>query len=816
MNRLKKGMLIFLCLFCALSCGFVLPETNETTYYCQLQEHIHTSTCYKQPASDDMLESEIDSVLEPVLICTKQEHTHSLQCTSNPDADVMDVNQEIAALSLSTLDMQTKVQKIAQHFIGYKESTKNFLIAEDDTIHGYSAFGAWNGSPYEDWNIDFTNCILTDAGFEGPLRSNIQEEFSALEQAGFIKEESSFEAGDLLFFYQDQKLYSAIALSQASAAVGDYEDEVKEIPLSGLEIVGVCSLYEPKNVLASNYIDSITLYQETKESLQEVFALSSQNEIQAKIDFNLQDLNETDGIEGNLPQGLEIDSQKSAELNTLLNVHYDEQSYSFQKGKEDRVTLYLILNMNDEVQEIAWPAAAQTYSWQVIQPAVNKAPVLAAAVENVIEKSAKIVSNSAGIYTVQFQIVINPSGQKLTSGTQTLTLSDTLDFPDVLSEQFNLNSIKLYEYDPSAQNNLGQALADSTYSYTYDQSTHALDMSIPDELAMVLVYESAFYNPSATSQLINNYADLSGFGQSSSQIWIEASTSYTQGTNIQFYKVDKNDYDIRLGGVEFELSQYYLFGYWNLVETFTSNDQGEIVLDQEFCEQNISYNTLYRFEETSSPQGYEIDNGEGIVYFVILNGSSSESEVRETLKFLGVKSDILDQIQYLPQEGGQFFIENTPISLNVSKTWIDYEGNSLSDDQIPVDGVEIALFESTTPDIDAATQISGSEVQLNSYNNWSYTYSGLSQMNDYGQKMYYYVRELTEGQWTTTYSNSSGESTGSILITNQIYPKVSLPQAGVKSDLIRNLKITAGICFGGGSVLIILWFEENKRKKAAR
>jgi len=53
--------------------------------------------------------------------------------------------------------------------------------------------------------------------------------------------------------------------------------------------------------------------------------------------------------------------------------------------------------------------------------------------------------------------------------------------------------------------------------------------------------------------------------------------------------------------VEFELSQYYLFGYWNLVETFTSNDQGEIVLDQEFCEQNISYNTLYRFEENILP-----------------------------------------------------------------------------------------------------------------------------------------------------------------------------------------------------------------------
>jgi hypothetical protein len=415
---------------------------------------------------------------------------------------------------------------------------------------------------------------------------------------------------------------------------------------------------------------------------------------------------------------------------------------------------------------------------------------------------------------VQFQILINPDAQKLASGTQTLTLTDTLDFPDVLSEQFNLNSIKLYEYDVSAENNLGQALADSTYSYTYDQSEHVLKMSVSDALAMVLVYESAFYNPSGSSQLINNYADLSGLAQSSSQVWIEASTSYTQGTNIQFYKVDKNDYDIRLGGVEFELSEYYLFGYWNLVETFTSNDQGEIVLSQEFCEQNISYNTLYRFEETSSPQGYEIDNGEGIVYFVILDGSSSQDSVRDTLKFLGVRSDILDQIQYLPQEGGQFFIENTPISLNVSKTWIDYEGNTLSANQIPVDEIEIALFESTTPDIDTATQVSGSEVMLNSYNNWSYTYSGLIQMNDYGQKMYYYVRELTSGQWTTTYSNSSGESTGSILITNQIYPKVTLPEAGVKDDLLKNLKISALICFLDGGLLLIVWLKRNKRKKA--
>jgi hypothetical protein len=44
---------------------------------------------------------------------------------------------------------------------------------------------------------------------------------------------------------------------------------------------------------------------------------------------------------------------------------------------------------------------------------------------------------------------------------------------------------------------------------------------------------------------------------------------------------------------------------------------------------------------------------------------------------------------------------------------------------------------------------------------------------------------------------------------------VTLPEAGVKDDLLKNLKIASLLCFSGGCVLFAAWLKHNKRKKAA-
>ena len=123
---------------------------------------------------------------------------------------------------------------IAETQLGYAESTKNYVVAEDgETVKGYTRYGAWCGEPYGDWNVMFLTFCLHYAGVEGVDRDCggwVTSWADAFEPA----QSHTPAVGDLVLFDQDGDgtadragLVAQITDSGFAAMEGDAEDAVR-------------------------------------------------------------------------------------------------------------------------------------------------------------------------------------------------------------------------------------------------------------------------------------------------------------------------------------------------------------------------------------------------------------------------------------------------------------------------------------------------------------------------------------------------------------------------------------------------------------
>ena len=182
------------------------PECYETrrVLACDIQEadgtqtftesaHVHTDDCY-----------------EKVLVCQIHEHEHSLACYSNPDADLESVaiwEQSIAGADL-TGNWADDVIAVAQTQVGYVESTKNYIVAEDGEMKGITRYGQWYGDPYEDWSAMFVSFCLHYAGIPKtsvPYEADCAYWVSELSAAGLYQSADTYipSKGDIVFFDND-------------------------------------------------------------------------------------------------------------------------------------------------------------------------------------------------------------------------------------------------------------------------------------------------------------------------------------------------------------------------------------------------------------------------------------------------------------------------------------------------------------------------------------------------------------------------------------------------------------------------------------
>lgn len=192
----------------------------EETVFCGKDAHTHGEACRDENGE---------------LVCGTEEHTHSLACYADPGADVETAElweQTFAGVTL-TGNWRQDTLAIAETQLGYAESTKNYVVAEDgETVKGYTRYGAWCGEPYGDWNVMFLTFCLHYAGVEGVDRDCggwVTSWADAFEPA----QSHTPAVGDLVLFDRDGDgtadragLVAQITDSGFAAMEGDAEDAV--------------------------------------------------------------------------------------------------------------------------------------------------------------------------------------------------------------------------------------------------------------------------------------------------------------------------------------------------------------------------------------------------------------------------------------------------------------------------------------------------------------------------------------------------------------------------------------------------------------
>lgn len=193
---------------------------QEETAFCGKDAHTHEEACRDENGE---------------LVCGTEEHTHSLACYADSGADVETAElweQTFAGVTL-TGNWRQDTLAIAETQLGYTESTKNYVVAEDgETVKGYTRYGAWCGEPYGDWNVMFLTFCLHYAGVEGVDRDCggwVTSWADAFEPA----QSHTPAVGDLVLFDRDGDgtadragLVAQITDSGFAAMEGDAEDAV--------------------------------------------------------------------------------------------------------------------------------------------------------------------------------------------------------------------------------------------------------------------------------------------------------------------------------------------------------------------------------------------------------------------------------------------------------------------------------------------------------------------------------------------------------------------------------------------------------------
>ena len=196
---------------------------QEETVFCGKDTHTHGEACRDENGE---------------LVCGTEEHTHSLACYADPGADVETAElweQTFAGVPL-TGNWRQDTLAIAETQLGYAESTKNYVVAEDgETVKGYTRYGAWCGEPYGDWNVMFLTFCLHYAGVEGvPPDRDCGGWVTAWADAFEPAQSHTPAAGDLVLFDRDGDgtadragLVAQITDSGFAAMEGDAEDAVR-------------------------------------------------------------------------------------------------------------------------------------------------------------------------------------------------------------------------------------------------------------------------------------------------------------------------------------------------------------------------------------------------------------------------------------------------------------------------------------------------------------------------------------------------------------------------------------------------------------
>lgn len=305
----------------------------------------------------------------------------------------------------------------------------------------------------------------------------------------------------------------------------------------------------------------------------------------------------------------------------------------------------------------------------------------------VVSKFGRQIDNTTKI---EYTVNINPAGKNLDPNSDKIVLKDELELYYEYSAYIDASSLKLYEYDSSKDNNRGKVIDSSRYQVQIDTQTNVLTITLPDELACVLVYQYDFDVGNAATPRIRNKVVLQG--EFSSDVDTAIDTTHSEAGVVRgkmsIFKVDSNDYSRTLPGAKFTLSEFNPdTKEWDIIragnsEEFVTNKNGEISFTGTNIDKFLSAFNLYKIKETGAPDGYELN--EKPYYFSIYQADQHKT-IQDAINEMNRK-DIFTQsginssdVWFVPNNReASLYVPNDSNSIYVKKVWVDSENKEIT------------------------------------------------------------------------------------------------------------------------------------------
>lgn len=319
-------------------------------------------------------------------------------------------------------------------------------------------------------------------------------------------------------------------------------------------------------------------------------------------------------------------------------------------------------------------------------------------VKNVGKSVQQIKENGQLTNELEYQVEINPLALDLVPGSDTIKVMDQVTgISDEAVLRFLPESVVLYKYSDTAENHRGAQINQNRYSYTYSDSTHELQFTLPDEMACVAVYRY-YVMPGVNMPTIENSASIDGVSNAGDSVkkTLEKSSSSSSATQsvLYLYKVDADNFSKMLPNVPFTLQVYDKDkanadglkpdAGWRNVSTFTTGDGtgGSVAGRIKFVQGDPGHpekGKLYRLVEGKNPNaGYGTQTEANKFYFVWMNRYGTNSDSGTIWKDIGGSY----QLQYTNREvsqssvhwvydEGSMYITNPYKAVSVQKVWVD-------------------------------------------------------------------------------------------------------------------------------------------------
>lgn len=237
--------------------------------------------------------------------------------------------------------------------------------------------------------------------------------------------------------------------------------------------------------------------------------------------------------------------------------------------------------------------------------------------KNTVKKTGDYDSDTNG-GRFPFTITVNPLGEDLVKGKDTLTLVDEMS--DTL--MLDTSTIKV------TNAKTGEGITD----YTLAVNGQTFMLKLPDNVPLTITYETVVNAPPEQSVEIVNKAHWEGYAVPEGAIVEREDFSYKVGgtvgvstpPSIKITKLDSNNAALFLSGATFTLQEgSYQNGTFTPGETSwtgTTDENGLLFFGTDG--QLMKYNTVYCLTETKEPEGYVLDAAPH--YFVVAQEVEAE------------------------------------------------------------------------------------------------------------------------------------------------------------------------------------------------